>query len=285
MFKKIVGTVMAGALLCSPTSAIAQETQAAPDAGSVRDVMSSEILRNGEKTVVNQGDRIQSGSGEACTIGYIDKNVAYTAAHCFDRRKDNKAYNEALQFLGEVVVHPDYDPNGNGNDLAVIKLADTVTAGSNGLSGNIYLGGVYPGDSVCSYGVTTGKSTCGKVIKVDDSAGGYYTDAPAQRGDSGGPAWIPGKGFIGVVTLSVTGGNRPGSFVTSIKKPWKSTVPNERVKGYYGGAGEAAGDSLFKRSSDSGIDGGFINFLLMIYRVFSAPFFFLYDAINLAVKS
>ena len=55
------------------------------------------------------------------------------------------------------------------------------------------------------YSRRQGSINCGHVSKTIGSiiVGDSHTEG--ERGDSGGPVWIPGKGFIGVYTASLGG--------------------------------------------------------------------------------
>ncbi|MCS4535572.1 S1 family peptidase [Corynebacterium sp. HS2168-gen11] len=92
-------------------------------------------------------------------------------------------------------------------DLAYIDISQyPQIAGINQYSGDTTY---WPtvGEKVCRYGARTGlikplhptnKVFCGTVIDVNDYF--VYTSAlGTEQGDSGGPAWVPGKGYIGQV--------------------------------------------------------------------------------------
>ena len=54
-----------------------------------------------------------------------------------------------------------------------------------------------PGERVCSYGATTRREFCGHVTGVRGTLIATSITGPTY-GDSGGPMWIPGRGFVAV---------------------------------------------------------------------------------------
>ena len=190
-------------------------------------------------TVVNQGDYVATtiplpeltpmssgqNTGMACTIGYVDKarHRAFYAGHCSQGLPGTTVYNAAGNVIGTVGYNPypdhgAYIPGpallpGIPNDWAVINLAPGVVAGGNNYSGDAIAPGARTGDTICSYGARTRSVKCGKVMGTHGSVIVATPNAGGIPGDSGGPAWIPGKGFVGVYSILnpvYTAFTRPG---------------------------------------------------------------------------
>lgn len=152
---------------------------------------------------IQQGDKvfIQESPEKfaVCTIGYVDAhrhNFMFTG-HCTNGNVGDIVYNDQLQEIGR--VSENYHRGSAQNDIAVV----TVTHGNIGK--NIHSGDVWVaphtvrrGEKVCSYGANSNKVHCGiitgreipNVLIASHNSGGI-------GGDSGGPAWIPGRGLIG----------------------------------------------------------------------------------------
>ncbi|MDO5098115.1 MAG: hypothetical protein Q4D85_05085 [Corynebacterium sp.] len=160
---------------------------------------------------INQGDPIYLGNS-VCTAGFIDRenNRIWTAGHCHDHGAT--VTNRWRQKVGTLVYRwSDVESNLNKGltgaelneaifrffpyDLAYVELSNPAAAGQNGFSGDrVYRPEV--GDTMCRWGDTTKQITCGPVLKLDSQLiyGGNLSSKP---GDSGGPTWVPGKGYIG----------------------------------------------------------------------------------------
>lgn len=182
--------------------------------------MSSMLLDN---PTISQGDRIVSDSNTYCTIGWVSDDYFITAAHCAKNGLGSTVYNAYHQKLGTVVEFPTDDYSSNTrSDWAVIDIEDNVTTVGNGYSGNdmIARDEVTVGDELCTYGATTKKVSCGKVRNKN-----WYTvrteDTTPTSGDSGGPSWVAGKGFIGI--------HRGPDYARelSVTIPIPGVVPNE----------------------------------------------------------
>lgn len=61
------------------------------------------------------------------------------------------------------------------------------------------------GDTVCSYGDTSKKVSCG-MVENKRSQVIYSNDHAKQPGDSGGSSWVVGKGFLGLHYGTTKGG-------------------------------------------------------------------------------
>lgn len=184
---------------------------------------------------INQGDPVviihaNGPQASVCTAGYVDKTNSqiYTAGHC--GQEGDTVTDGTFQKIGVFQPSPTYDHSlDTGNDIGVVSLDDPATAGENSYSGDSMLSptDVQTGETVCIYGNTTGKASCG--LAADRDA--YQTEdnalqvqnVHAQRGDSGGPVWVPDKGAVGVVstTWNIIDGNgqQLGSYITA-NSPW-----------------------------------------------------------------
>lgn len=165
--------------------------------------------KNGVLTV-RQGAGVYTENG-LCTAGYFDnKNKRMLiAAHCISDRLGKPMYVVDQYYkarkIGNAPVETHYNRNLQRNDWAWIDLDKNVT-GVNGYSGDtmIHPSEVSPGDQACSIGVNNPVVKCGAVKNVDGSVVFLNRGASGIPGDSGGPGWIPGKGFIGVYSLTST---------------------------------------------------------------------------------
>lgn len=153
-------------------------------------------------TEVYQGDKITI-RGKSCTVGYIDhKNrVAYTAGHCGFTDETVEVFDTSNNPIGTIYTRYSRERTPFVSaDQAVIKLYDDVYPGENIFSGNIKIDytDIRPGDRVCSFSRTTQQTMCGEVLYTARNSIGATRNAAGDRGDSGGPAWIEGKGFVGL---------------------------------------------------------------------------------------
>lgn len=152
-------------------------------------------------------------SGGSCTIGYNDhaRGVSYTAGHCgndgdrvqlYDRTQRN-AFAGLSTPMG--TFHPSKKFDDYSNDWGEIVWDKGVTLGPNTYSGDtvLTLDQVKRGEEVCYHGETTHLGTTGKSCgtyfgRVEQS---FTIRVPSSsQGDSGGPVWVPGRGFIGVIS-------------------------------------------------------------------------------------
>lgn len=160
--------------------------------------------------VVSQGDKVVIDNAQ-CTIGYVDKekHKAYIASHCSAPNKENVAFNDKKEEIG-VITSPFVSENmGIGKareDVAYINLYNNVKVGENSFSGDNRVSprDVHIGEELCIYSRRINKEVhCGKVKYVDGTLVVGDKDVKGIGGDSGGSAWIPGKGFVGVYTLII----------------------------------------------------------------------------------
>lgn len=194
--KKIISTSIVVSTLITPLQANAQ----------------SSFLGTNSDVTINQGDRIMTGN-KICTAGYIDKknNRMITAAHCGNVGEvvyKNSRFGSG-QRIGVMEENPHYNSNTYRNDFTYVKLDPGVT-GENIYSGNrrISIKDVSVGDRFCSIGQMTPISKCGVVKEVNGNIITTNREGGGIKGDSGGPGWIPGKGFVGVYSFFYGGENK-----------------------------------------------------------------------------
>lgn len=150
--------------------------------------------------VVNQGDRIISASNDGCTVGFVDGDRAYTAAHCGGH---NEAFYKDGDYIGNMthmsVINGPYNAAEDG---AYITMANGAVVGGNPYSGNQVASddSVTVGSEICTYGDTRGRVACGTITGTDKGHIRTSLGAVPLPGDSGGAAWIPGEGFVGVIS-------------------------------------------------------------------------------------
>lgn len=212
----------------SPSTKPAPSTKPKPNRGDDGAKTPGEGTSNSPAVTINQGDRIFTDLRNSCTIGYIDKEqgVAYTAFHCGKRGMDHRRAVYVLRdgvkvHVGTMIYAHNYLPevgllppsvlenlDTTDRDITAIKFDSNVTLGGNTYSGDVRIpiDQVHKGENACFYGVTTGKSVCGTVRSVQGGSRPEHhilvslpNDAIALPGDSGGVAYIPGRGSIGIV--------------------------------------------------------------------------------------
>lgn len=157
---------------------------------------------------VEQGDKVviendyKDNDYAICTAGYVDDNTRTMifTGHCsgYDTGKD--VYNTDFKKLGTVVYNNgSYDTHPD-SDYAVVKLDESISVGENIYSGDIWTSPqkINIGDKMCSFGAKSNMKYCGYVTDVHDNYVNGDINTGGVSGDSGGPAWIEGKGFIGV---------------------------------------------------------------------------------------
>lgn len=149
---------------------------------------------------ISQGEFIQNSQG-GCTAGYIDRvaNKMFTAAHCV-------AYvGEPIRDARGVEIGVVESTGNTGafyqglNDWATVRL-HAGQAGVNAISGDVRAS-MKLGDTVCVHSRLQGKVTCAPVI-VDNGTSVFIAALPGATipGDSGGAAFSPGKGLVGMVS-------------------------------------------------------------------------------------
>ena len=170
---------------------------------------------------LTQGDRVilqrPDGKTSACTLSYVGANsVAVIAAHCgqpgtvvYTKQGGYKlgtmrsATAQLFDYSTSFISNPD-------TDVAYVDLEPSVYSGGNIYSGDKIVRDIRaarPGSEACWYGSSTLGVRCGTLV-TPQSAGISGTralvirNAEAIPGDSGGPIWIKGLGYIGVLSAS-----------------------------------------------------------------------------------
>lgn len=182
------------------------------------------------------GDKVQ-GSTMLCTMGW---NVFYhsdyrigqsTAGHCDNDIRHNRTGSK-LSFKGER-QGGQYDLQWHQQDRREIPT-ETLNIFWNGsrfrqITDVIQKRDLDVGDTICKYGRTTGQ-TCGEIINVDASTNfkgevGTYIKvrnangiAMTDFGDSGGPAFTPAAGAVGIVHGKGTGSSAKDMYVMSVDR-------------------------------------------------------------------
>lgn len=174
-----------------------------------------------------QGGAFTTGNS-ACTIGYNDlvNGVSYTAAHC-GRKGDrvaliDRSTNQRSRYMGTFLPSEKYDRRYS-NDWAIIQWDKGVQLGGNPFSTDavLTLDQMKRGDEVCWHGQTTNMNT------TDIQCGTYFGRAGesftvratnAKQGDSGGPVWAPGRGFLGVISIGPVYEGKSGTAIKGLYK-------------------------------------------------------------------
>ncbi|AFH91647.2 hypothetical protein A4R63_09365 [Corynebacterium pseudotuberculosis] len=161
---------------------------------------------------VDQGDRllIQKTANllGVCTVGYVDteNNRVWTDAHCGNDGAE--VYDEYQQTIGTLRhVYPDewarlsdttemqWSVNNRAADLAYVEISDPNVLGKNYFSQNS-VAEPEVGDVLCAYGSRTQRIACSPITNISGPVV-LTGDIGSDHGDSGGPAWVEGKGYIG----------------------------------------------------------------------------------------
>lgn len=225
MKKKIASIAAAALMFVGAAATPAEALTLPPGATTGSSTISGAFGANAPRgTVVNQGDRIMTPvlANLTCTLGYVDRRagVAYTAGHCgfagaaiANTRGQIIGYFEASNMLASVYTIPvayaaEFMPSlrpqvsaGPTADIARIRFVPGVVAGANTFSGDriVPLQEVRRGDKLCAVGSQSRRVSCGSVDRVNGDAT-FAFHRGLIPGDSGGPSWIPGKGFVGVTS-------------------------------------------------------------------------------------
>lgn len=192
MTKKIAG-VAAAIVLALTSATITPEAQA-----------QGGFVQQGDRVYHKQGDGMMLG----CTVGYVDKwKRTFTfAGHC-STNPDGNVYGSnpdgsVAGYIGTVIHNP-HDGYGAHNDLAHVAVADGVAIGDNIYSGDVWIAPhqVRLGEPICTYGASSKRVKCGRFTSrsgMNVLVSSVTYDNEVVSGDSGGPAWIPGRGLVGV---------------------------------------------------------------------------------------
>ncbi len=197
-----------------------------------------------QPVAVRQGGTVLVQGTGICTVGYNDaaNRRSFVAAHCGGDgarvRAIDPATGRAGGAVGTLRRSRLYDSQLS-NDWAAIEWDPQVHVGGNPVTGD---GWVHPhnirlGETVCYSGRTShpgGGATCGRFAGSADNT--FFIDAPlSQPGDSGGPMWVPGRGFVGVVSSRWSSNPRSSSrnFVVGVVPADSTPVPEMRVLGVW----------------------------------------------------
>lgn len=167
---------------------------------------------------IAQGDKVVI-DGNTCTIGYVDKikRKAYIANHCAPTGKTVNVHDPQLGILGQITgTYPWGSSQEARYDVAVIDIYDSVKILDNKYSGDKRARNldVQRGDKLCMYSRMQNAINCGTVRIVDGNIIAADQGASGEKGDSGGPAWVPGKGFVGIYSMII--GDNYSNLFTSI---------------------------------------------------------------------
>lgn len=223
MKKFIAAVVMSASVLATPAPGHAQTAPITINQGD--QIISDQTILNGSIYI-----------GNPCTIGYVEPGKAWTAAHCANN--GNPVKNSQGRVIGTIVHTNPNDSNRYSvyHDTAYIALNSNVRAGQNSHVSEVSEVVPSAGDRVCLYSRTSDSTRCGTVDHVSPTAKKEYVSisgVSANQGDSGGPAWVPGQGFIGVVSSRSSSGNVGIARVDSSQVNHHSgTSTRENLSGY-----------------------------------------------------
>lgn len=244
-FKSKVLSVVTAAMIAVSPSAAAAQTSTGEATSSMSSFGSISIpgVNTGEtpvaqNLVVNQGDmiavRMDAFNVKRCTVGFVKGNKIYTAGHCSNGAVGNEVYLGSDQFAPRVgSVTEAYVGNRaqiestDHQDWMVITVDPGVTIGANSLSGNrvVPWNEINIGDNLCQYGSFTATVQCAPItFKTRTVNGTLGNMVYSVRGDSGGPAWIPGKGYVAHIR---------GSFDRGATIPSSNTLVTDYIRHPY----------------------------------------------------
>ncbi len=149
--------------------------------------------------LTNQGDQIVVGLKSICTVGFVDPShmTMQTAGHC-GKPGDLVFEKNTLAPIGVVAYSSGDYASPTGDRMTIV--ANPLAAGNNVKTGDKAYS-PKAGDKVCRYGAESNKVVCGTVYEVNQR-GMMVVDPKVAGipGDSGGPMWVPGKGYVGTYT-------------------------------------------------------------------------------------
>lgn len=151
--------------------------------------------------------------GTRCSGTFIKHNILLTAAHCV---KDSSRIIVNGRYALTSLFHSDFREGSATYDIALVKFPENTAPATM----NIYTYGANQGDDVTLIGFGRDENDAGSGVKrigyntvysVDDTYVIYEgrhnfpgNGAITNRGDSGGPLLVEGKGIVGVVSLGGT---------------------------------------------------------------------------------
>ncbi|CAB0872188.1 hypothetical protein FRC0360_02012 [Corynebacterium diphtheriae] len=182
---------------------------------------------------VDQGDsllvRADGNMLGVCTVGFVDteNNRIWTDAHCGENGAavmDN--FQNPIGTLHHVypsewerlqnVRGIQWSTNSRASDVAYVEITDPEVLGRNYFSQNSIAREPAVGDNLCNYGGRTDRVACSPIVTINGPVV-ITADNGSDHGDSGGPAWIEGKGYVGQLLGSdMVWRSDVGNFTTTV---------------------------------------------------------------------
>lgn len=164
---------------------------------------------------VEQGSKVHFVGSGYCTIGFNDpaQAISYTAGHCGDNGSRATVTVGGVEVSGTFYPSSAFGASTTGNDWGAIRWDDGVQLGANTVTGDAIadLGSLTPGDEICL--LSAGQTRCSEFVgRLNNNV--YWDEPVGMRGDSGGPVWAPGKGFVAVYSGPSTVYNDAGDTAT-----------------------------------------------------------------------
>lgn len=182
---------------------------------------------------VDQGDsllvRADGNMLGVCTVGFVDteNNRVWTDAHCGENGAavmDN--FQNPIGTLHHVypseweqlqnIQGTEWSVNSRASDVAYVEIDDPAVLGQNYFSQNTIARDPAVGDNLCNYGGRTDRVACTPITNINGPVV-ITANNGSDHGDSGGPAWIEGKGYVGQLLGSdVIWRSDVGDFTTTV---------------------------------------------------------------------
>ncbi|CAB0616904.1 hypothetical protein FRC0129_02074 [Corynebacterium diphtheriae] len=182
---------------------------------------------------VDQGDsllvRADGNMLGVCTVGFVDteNNRVWTDAHCGENGAavmDN--FQNPIGILHHVypseweqlqnIQGTEWSVNSRASDVAYVEIDDPAVLGQNYFSQNTIARDPAVGDNLCNYGGRTDRVACTPITNINGPVV-ITANNGSDHGDSGGPAWIEGKGYVGQLLGSdVIWRSDVGDFTTTV---------------------------------------------------------------------
>lgn len=158
-----------------------------------------------------------------CTVGFVDteNNRVWTDAHCGENGAavmDN--FQNPIGILHHVypsewerlhnIQGTEWSVNSRASDVAYVEIDDPTVLGQNYFSQNTIARDPAVGDNLCNYGGRTDLVACTPITNINGPVV-ITADNGSEHGDSSGPAWIEGKGYVGQLL-----GSDVGDFTTTV---------------------------------------------------------------------
>lgn len=182
---------------------------------------------------VDQGDsllvRADGNMLGVCTVGFVDteNNRVWTDAHCGENGAavmDNfqnpigplhHVYPSEWEQL-QNIQGTEWSVNSRASDVAYVEIDDPAVLGQNYFSQNTIARDPAVGDNLCNYGGRTDRVACTPITNINGPVV-ITANNGSDHGDSGGPAWIEGKGYVGQLLGSdVIWRSDVGDFTTTV---------------------------------------------------------------------